>query len=206
MFWFYVSSFQPWKKLEQNYLTWKPNTMKKLLPSKSLPGFLHLLIWSGLIWLCQSMKAFPSPSFCMLALQSGSGFRRCLASGTAVRNTVLFPWVACVSLIPKLWCSQNNPTPWNFFPRFLWNLVNTVPFSEILGQNTSPFTFTRILHSHTGLFVSVYTGYPFADTYIVNVYIWACTSHKALWEGDQGLPQDHFLVAHTPCKTPEKKK
>lgn len=136
MFWFYVSSFQPWKKLEQNYLTWKPNTMKKLLPSKSLPGFLHLLIWSGLIWLCQSMKAFPSPSFCMLALQSGSGFRRCLASGTAVRNTVLFPWVACVSLIPKLWCSQNNPTPWNFFPRFLWNLVNTVPFSQKFWDKT----------------------------------------------------------------------
>lgn len=33
--------FQPWKKLRQNYLTWKPNMMKKLLPSKSLAGFLQ---------------------------------------------------------------------------------------------------------------------------------------------------------------------
>lgn len=36
---FMSSAFQPWKKLEQNYLTWKPNMMKKLLPSKSLPAF-----------------------------------------------------------------------------------------------------------------------------------------------------------------------
>lgn len=100
---FMSSAFQPWKKLEQNYLTWKPNMMKKLLPSKSLPiplcphafgrvapstanpGKVSLL-HPPVDWLCKGVQG----------LEDTWRLSCC-------KEQSVIPMILCISLKPKMW-------------------------------------------------------------------------------------------------------
>ena len=100
---FMSSAFQPWKKLEQNYLTWKPNMMKKLLPSKSLPISLcphafgqvapstanpwkFSLLHPPVDWLCKVVQGLED-TWCLSCCKEQS----------------VIPMIPCISLKPKMW-------------------------------------------------------------------------------------------------------
>ena len=118
---FMSSAFQPWKKLKQNYLTWKPNMMKKLLPSKSLPislcpcafgqgapSIAHpwkiSLLRPPVDWLCKEVHGLED-----------TWPLSCYKEQSVVSMTSLHKFKTQDVTVSCVWCSQDSPSNWHFF-------------------------------------------------------------------------------------------